>query len=95
MKDYKQWTASERQKSHRLLKKAISDGDVPEPTKCNRCDVSYSIRKIQYHTHDYSHPTKFIEPVCIICHRKIHKLSTDSKEIAYFEQLWLMKHKYD
>lgn len=94
MNDYKQWSATERQKSLALTNKAIANGEIPSPTKCNRCTATH--KKMHYHNHDYSDHIKYLEAVCITCHRMLHRRFKDPLTVCeYFEQLWLMKHKYD
>ena len=66
MTNYKGWTAEERQDSLKLTKQAIKSGSIPKPCKCNRCGQDEGI--IDYHNEDYSHPTKYLEQLCFVCH---------------------------
>ena len=69
---YKQWSEAERNASFRKTKKAIADGDIP-PAKvlgCNRCKQTKGV--IDYHNHNYDHPTKYLEALCYTCHMVHH-----------------------
>lgn len=68
MKSYKGWTAEERRKSLILTKKAIASWEIPHQSElwCNRCGQKKWI--IDYHNENYSHPTKYLEPLCFRCH---------------------------
>lgn len=70
MKHYKKWTPKERRASYQKTKKAIREGVIPPPTKCNRCGQTEGI--IHYHNHDYSDPIKYLEPLCWRCHLIFH-----------------------
>lgn len=70
MKSYKGWTAAQRSASLRKTKAAIEAGEIPPPTKCNRCGQTQGI--IHYHNHDYSHPTEHLEALCWRCHMVHH-----------------------
>jgi hypothetical protein len=70
MKKYKQWTESERRKSLYKTRKAIAEGLIEKPKKCNRCGRT---RGVKYHNHDYSDPIKYLEPLCSRCHLKEHR----------------------
>ena len=56
--------------SLKLTKAAIASGEIPKPHKCNRCGQTQGI--IDYHNEDYSHPTKFLEQLCFVCHMIHH-----------------------
>jgi len=68
MKSYKGWTAEERRKSLILTKRAIAEWKIPPANElwCNRCWQKEWI--IDYHNENYSHPTKYLEPLCFRCH---------------------------
>jgi len=70
MKSYKGWTAEQRMESLKKTKAAIRRGEIPPPTKCNRCGQTEGI--IQYHNENYNHPTKYLEPLCWRCHMVLH-----------------------
>ena len=72
MKSYKGWSAAQRGASYKKTKEAIERGEIPPPTKCNRCGQTQGI--IQYHNHDYSHPTKYLEMLCWRCHMILHSI---------------------
>lgn len=94
MKSYKQWSANDRVRMSKLSKKAIADGEIPKPAKCNRCGRKEGEVTMQYHNHDYSHPTDHLEPVCKGCHFMLHKrFSEPVKSAEYFERLWLKRYK--
>jgi len=67
---YKQWTGAQRAAMAQKTKAAREAGEIPYPSKCNRCGQVEGI--IQYHNHDYSHPTKFLEELCWRCHMVHH-----------------------
>jgi hypothetical protein len=77
MRDYKGWTANERQVSLKKTKAAIAAGVIPPPTKCNRCGKTTG--RIDYHNHDYSDPIKYLEQICQGCHLRLHRL--ENKEL--------------
>jgi hypothetical protein len=90
MKSYKGWSPAERTAMDKLMKKAIAEGEIPPPTVCNRCKQDKGI--IQYHSHDYSHPTKYLEPLCWRCHMMTHRRFSNPLEVCeYFEEVWLGK----
>lgn len=70
MKTYKGWTEKERRESQQKTLEAIKRGEIPRPTRCNRCGTT---KKVRYHNRDYSHPTKYLEPLCFGCHLKEHR----------------------
>jgi hypothetical protein len=70
MKRYRGWTGKERLKSLHKTRKAIEDGLIPKPKKCNRCGGT---RGVRYHNRDYSDPTKYLEALCTRCHLKEHR----------------------
>jgi hypothetical protein len=70
MRSYKQWSGEERLASLKKTKAAISRGEIPPATKCQRCNQTKGI--IQYHNHDYSDPIKYLEPLCWRCHMMLH-----------------------
>ena len=72
MKRFKNWSAAERRKSGEKTYEAIQKGKIPKPSKCNRCGQTEGI--IDYHNHDYSHPTKFLEQMCVRCHMMYHSV---------------------
>jgi hypothetical protein len=86
MKSYKGWTAAERRKSGEKAYEAIQKGIIPPPTKCNRCGQDKGI--IDYHNHDYSHPYKYREELCVRCHMMLH-FEERSKEAVekYWEEI--------
>lgn len=80
MRDYKGWTAKERLASFAKTKAAIAAGEIPPPTKCNRCGKTTG--RIDYHNHDYSDPIKHLEQICQGCHIRLHRMEnkeTDSQ----------------
>ena len=92
MKAYKKWSPKERLQSLRKSKKAIEMGEIPPPTKCNRCGKTKG--RIEYHNHNYSHPTQYLEAVCAPCHRMLHRRFKDPLLVAeYFETMWLRRFK--
>lgn len=86
MKSYKGWTKEERMKSSKLTKRAIANGEIPPPTKCERCGQTKGI--IHYHNENYSHPTKYLEQLCWRCHL-IHHSKYRSREAhdKYFKEI--------
>ena len=77
MRDYKGWSATERQASLKKTKAAIAAGIIPPPTECNRCGKTTG--RIDYHNHDYSDPIKHLEQLCQGCHISLHRL--ENKEM--------------
>ena len=51
MKDYKQWTAKERNRSLYLTKKAMGLGLLERPQKCSQCGRNEGL--IEFHCTDY------------------------------------------
>jgi hypothetical protein len=70
MATWKGWTAKDRNASAIKSKKAITDGIIPPPTKCNRCGQTEGV--IEYHNADYSDPIKYLEQLCKHCHLNLH-----------------------
>lgn len=86
MKSYKGWTPAQRRESLKKTKEAIKNGEIPPPTKCNRCGQTEGI--IQYHNEDYSHPTKYLEQLCWTCHMMHHsKRRTPISVVMYFDNV--------
>ena len=87
MKTYKQWSSEERQKMYQLTKRLLAEQGIPlKPPKCNRCGQTEGI--IEYHNNDYSHPTKYLEPLCYRCHMAIHCEDRVPEAVKkYFEQV--------
>jgi hypothetical protein len=79
--NYKQWSGAERDRSYRLTVKAIKAGEIPPATDlgCNRCKQTEGI--IHYHNHDYSHPTKYLEPLCWRCHMILHSIRRNPEAV--------------
>lgn len=77
MKDYKnefgEWTERERLASLKLTKKAIADGEIPDPRElgCRVCGKKTG--RIDYHNWNYNHPTKYLEAMCQGCHTMYHR----------------------
>jgi len=84
--DGRTWTPAERRRSLVKTKKAIAEGEIPPPEQlgCMRCGQRMGI--IEYHNHDYDHPTKFLEPLCFRCHRMLHSRYPESAK-KYFEEV--------
>lgn len=86
MKSYKGWTPAQRLASLKKTKAAIKNGEIPKPSKCNRCGLEKGI--IHYHNENYSHPTKYLEQLCWTCHMMHHsKRRTPISHVLYFEQV--------
>lgn len=85
MRNYKQWSGEQRKASLVKTKEAILAGTIPHQSKlpCNRCGQDKGIR--DYHNEDYSHPTKYLEPLCYVCHMVHH---SDHKDAAGCEAYW-------
>lgn len=68
-----QWySGAERAAMSSITKKARSMG-VPEAQYrgvCNRCAQDQG--KVSHHNHDYSHPWKYLEELCWMCHQVVH-----------------------
>ncbi len=69
--DYKQWTGKQRLASLRKTKKAIADGIIPPPTKCSQCGKTEG--RIDYHNKNYDDPIKYLIPLCMTCHLRLHR----------------------
>jgi hypothetical protein len=82
MKKYKRWTGKERLKSLHKKRKAIEDGIITKPKKCNRCGGT---RGVRYHNQDYSDPTKYLEALCFRCHLKEHR-DKKTNQLALWEK---------
>lgn len=94
MKSYKKWSAEDRLAMAKISKEAIANGEIPSAKElnCNRCGRREPEVTMQYHNHDYSHPTQFLEAVCKGCHYMLHKRFSEPNQSAeYFERLWLRK----
>lgn len=71
LSNYKKWTGKEREASYKITKKAISDGIIPPPTKCNRCGQTEG--RIDYHSENYDDPINGLEQLCMKCHLRHHR----------------------
>lgn len=86
MKRYKKWSAEERRISGEKTYEAIQKGKIPKPSKCNRCGQTEGI--IDYHNRDYSHPTKFLEQMCVRCHMMLHSVfRSEAAVLKYWEEI--------
>ena len=57
---------------HREVKKAIADGRLPRPTRCERCKQAGEYGNgLVYHHPDYSKPL-LVVALCIGCHNTVH-----------------------
>lgn len=70
--DGKTWTEAERRASYELTKEAIARGEIPSQYElgCSKCGQRFG--RIDYHNRDYSHPTKYLIPLCARCHLVYH-----------------------
>lgn len=57
MREYKQWTAAERNRSLRLTNKAKKLGLIPPPAQCSICGKTEGT--LQYHNEDYDATLNF------------------------------------
>lgn len=71
LSNYKKWTGKQREASYKITKKAMKDGVIPYPTKCNRCGQTEG--RIDYHSENYDDPINGLEPLCMRCHLKHHR----------------------
>jgi hypothetical protein len=71
LSNYKKWTGKEREASYKITKKAMKDGIIPYPTKCNRCGQTEG--RIDYHSENYDDPINGLEPLCMKCHLRHHR----------------------
>lgn len=75
LKDYNGFTGAQREKGSRILKKAITEGRIPDPMTlpCAICGQTEGIR--HYHNEDYSeeHVIEDAKPICWRCHMLLHK----------------------
>ena len=76
-KDWGRWTGAERDRSYRLTLRAIQYGLIPHQSQlaCSLCGQREGIR--DYHSVNYDHPTKFLEPLCYRCHMILHNEHND------------------
>lgn len=93
------WSPAERMASLKKTKEAIAKGIIPPATKCNRCGQTRGI--IQYHNHDYSSPTEFLEALCWRCHMMFHSVRFAREQVdRYFSAVesgkqWPPVYKHD
>ena len=90
MRDYKGWTSAQRSASLQATKKAIELGEIPSSEKlgCHRCKQKVGV--IDYHNHNYSHPTKYLEPLCYSCHMVVHNFHNNPQGcMEYWEKVWM------
>ena len=71
LSNYKKWTGKEREASYKITKKAMKDGTLPMPTKCNRCGQTEG--RIDYHSENYDDPINGLESICMKCHLCLHR----------------------
>ena len=69
---YGSWTAEERLASLKKTKEAIAKGEIPSQYElgCSICGQRKG--RIDYHNENYSHPTKYLKPLCSRCHLLYH-----------------------
>jgi hypothetical protein len=101
--NYKQWSSAERDAMYRHTVKAIQNGEIPHAADlgCNRCKQTEGI--IHYHNHDYSHPTKYLEPLCWRCHMILHSIKRNPEAVndywtsIFLGKIWppVMKHDFN
>lgn len=87
LKTYNGFNDKQRMKGDRIIKKAVREGKVPPPTKCERCGQTEG--RIDYHVEDYS-PERILdnlEAVCGRCHYYIHREMPQEKKDAYWKDV--------
>jgi hypothetical protein len=70
MNDYKGVTAAERIASLKITQKAIKEGIIPKPVKCQLCGKTTG--RIDYHSETYKSPTEGLLQICQGCHMRWH-----------------------
>lgn len=66
------YSPQERKTMARETKRLRAQGQSEtQPTgKCNRCGQTRG--HVSFHNHDYSHPYKYLEELCWMCHQVVH-----------------------
>lgn len=81
--DGRKFSPQERKASSVKSRKAVADGEIPKPEKCNRCGQTEGY--VSYHNHDYAHHTKYLECLCWRCHAMWHSKHFAPRAVeAYF-----------
>lgn len=70
MKDYNGFTGNQRNKVATIIRKAINNGKIQPPQKCDICGQNEG--QMHYHLEDYSKPLENLKPICVGCHMRLH-----------------------
>ncbi|MGI6423084.1 MAG: hypothetical protein ACOX0X_00490 [Candidatus Dojkabacteria bacterium] len=82
MKEYRNITAKERLESLKLTKKAIKEGIIQIPSKCQLCGKTTG--RIDYHNETYKSPTENLYQICQGCHTRWHKRNINKDSFKNF-----------
>lgn len=84
LKNYNGFDHKQRMTGSKIVDKAIEDGLVPPPLRCERCGQAEGL--LVYHVEDYS-PERILdnlEALCGRCHDMIHRARPVEKQEAYW-----------
>jgi hypothetical protein len=70
LQDYNGYSGKDRNRVAMLQRKAIYEGTLPPPTKCEICGQTDG--GILYHNEDYDEAIKGAHQLCIECHLRLH-----------------------
>ena len=77
MREYNGFSDKERDRVGRQQAKAIRNGEIPAPHRCELCLASPGPEKMQIHNEDYARAFGDMHPICLTCHRALHNRFTN------------------